>query len=201
MSQEWCEHHRAWRRTGRVRPAPQLKIVAGRSFTTGLRELIVGRGVVRQFQGRSSAKCAHARSDWTVVGVFESGDAHDSELWTDINVARTTFGRNGSSSVLAALEGPMVRQAQGRAGRDPRVNVDVVRSRTTSAARPNSSARPSASWRRGHPHHGARRRVRGSQQHVRRGRRTWQEIATLRAIGFGGLPVLVSVSSKRCCWP
>ena len=32
-------------------------------------------------------------SDWTVVGEFESGDAHDSELWTDINVARTTFGR------------------------------------------------------------------------------------------------------------
>src|SRR6267378_2653232 len=70
---------------------PQLKIVAGRSFTTGLRELIVGRGVLRQFQGAELGKVVRMRgSDWTVVGVFESGDAHDSELWTDINVARTT---------------------------------------------------------------------------------------------------------------
>src|SRR5215471_8277259 len=30
---------------------PQLKIVAGRTFTPGLRELIVGAGVLRQFQG------------------------------------------------------------------------------------------------------------------------------------------------------
>jgi len=44
-------------------------------------------------------------SEWTVVGIFASGDAHDSEMWTDVNVARSTFGRPGSSSVLAALDG------------------------------------------------------------------------------------------------
>ena len=90
---------------------PQLKIIAGRNFTPGLRELIVGQGVLRQFQGAEIGKVVRMRgSEWTVVGEFASGDAHDSELWADINVARTTFGRTGSSSVLAALDGA------GRAG-------------------------------------------------------------------------------------
>src|SRR6266481_3712023 len=72
---------------------PQLKIIAGRSFTPGLRELIVGQGVLRQFQGAELGKVVRMRgSQWTVVGTFASGDAHDSEIWTDINVARTTFG-------------------------------------------------------------------------------------------------------------
>ena len=68
---------------------PQLKIVEGRKFRTGLRELIVGRGVTRQFQGAELGKVVRMRgSDWTVVGVFESGDAYDSELWADAEVAQ-----------------------------------------------------------------------------------------------------------------
>ncbi len=71
---------------------PQVKIVEGRNFTTGLRELIVGRGVSQQFKGAALGSHVRMRgSDWTVVGVFQSGDANESELWTDINVARTTF--------------------------------------------------------------------------------------------------------------
>src|SRR2546429_3853187 len=56
-------------------------------YTTLFRS--VGRGVLRQFQGAELGKVVRMRgSDWAVVGEFESGDAHDSELWTDINVAR-----------------------------------------------------------------------------------------------------------------
>ena len=48
---------------------PQLKIVTGRTFTPGLRELIVGGGVLRQFQGAEVGKVVRMRgSDWTVVG-------------------------------------------------------------------------------------------------------------------------------------
>src|SRR3979411_3186258 len=100
---------------------PQLKIVEGRNFTPGLRELIVGRGVTRQFAGAGLGKAVRLRGTgargagkgvrsggvgWAVVGIFESGDANESELWTDINVARTTFGRTGSNSVRVALDGP-----------------------------------------------------------------------------------------------
>ncbi|MBV8806398.1 MAG: ABC transporter permease, partial [Sinobacteraceae bacterium] len=50
---------------------PQLKIVEGRSFTPGLRELIVGRGVLRQFSGAQLGQVVRMRgSNWTVVGVF-----------------------------------------------------------------------------------------------------------------------------------
>src|SRR5262249_32172103 len=86
---------------------PQLHIVEGRKFNSGVRELIVGRGVTRQFQGAELNQIVRMRgSEWKVVGVFESGDANESELWTDINVARSTFGRQGESSVRAGLDGP-----------------------------------------------------------------------------------------------
>ena len=124
---------------------PKLKIVAGRNFTPGLRELIVGSGVLRQFQGAEIGNVLRMRgSDWTVVGEFESGDAHDSELWTDINVARTTFQRTGSSSVLAALDGP-VASGSSRADLPPtRASTSTwCASATTSAVRPSSSVRRS----------------------------------------------------------
>jgi len=48
---------------------PQLKIVAGHNFTPGLRELIVGQGVIRQFQGAELGQVIRMRgSEWTVVG-------------------------------------------------------------------------------------------------------------------------------------
>src|SRR5580765_3276068 len=86
---------------------PQVKIIEGRLFETGKRELIVGRGVTQQFEGARVGQTLRMRgSDWTVVGVFESGDANESELWCDVEVAQTTFNRQGFSSVRAVLESP-----------------------------------------------------------------------------------------------
>src|SRR6201987_2850211 len=65
---------------------PQLKIIAGRTFTPGLRELSVGRGVLAQFQGANLGQVVRMRgSEWTVVGEFASGDSHEGELWTGLN--------------------------------------------------------------------------------------------------------------------
>jgi putative ABC transport system permease protein len=53
---------------------PQLRIVEGRTFTQGLRELIVGQGVAGQFpRARLGATLRRRGSDWTVVGVIASG--------------------------------------------------------------------------------------------------------------------------------
>jgi putative ABC transport system permease protein len=107
---------------------PQVRITAGRRFTPGLRELIVGRGLVREFKGASIGSTIRTRgSVWTVVGMFESGDAHESELWADVQVAQSTFGRGGFSSVLAELgPAPNARQVfQDSVKSDPRLNVDV----------------------------------------------------------------------------
>ena len=62
---------------------PQLKIIEGRRFEPGLRELIVGAAWRACSRRRVGQTLRMRGSDWKVVGVFESGDANDSELWAD----------------------------------------------------------------------------------------------------------------------
>ena len=175
---------------------PQLKIVEGRNFTPGLRELIVGRGVTRQFAGAGLGKAVRMRgSDWTVVGIFESGDANESELWTDINVARTTFVRNGSSSVRVALDGADgLDKVKASLTGDPRLTVDVVREVDYFSGQ-TKQFRQTISVLAGVVTIimalGAVFAALNSMYAAVATRS--KEIATLRAIGFGGLPVLLSV--------
>ena len=175
---------------------PNLKIVAGRRFTPGLRELIVGSGVLKQFAGANLGATVRMRgSQWTVVGVFDSGDAHDSELWADINVARSTFGRGGSSSVLAALDGAagLERVKNGLAA-DPRLNVDVIREQDYFSGQTREFRRTIGTLA------GIVTVIMGlgavfaalNSMYAAVATRG-KEIGTLRAIGFGGTPVLVSV--------
>jgi len=175
---------------------PQLKLVDGRNFTLGLRELIVGRGVQRQFNGIELGKVVRMRgSDWTVVGVFESGDAHESELWTDINVARTTFSRSGSSSVLAALDGPDGFDKLKRAlAADPRLTVDVESQRDYFSGQTKQFRQTIgvlAGLVTAIMALGAVFAALNSMYAAVAARS--KEIATLRAIGFGSLPVVASV--------
>jgi putative ABC transport system permease protein len=175
---------------------PQLKIVEGHTFTPGLRELIVGRSVTRQFAGAELGKVVRMRgSDWTVVGIFESGDANESELWTDINVARTTFGRTGSSSVRVAFDGPDgFDKVKASLTGDPRLTVDVVREQDYFSAQ-TKNFRQTIGVLAGVVTIimalGAVFAALNSMYAAVATRS--KEIATLRAIGFGGLPVLVSV--------
>jgi putative ABC transport system permease protein len=175
---------------------PQLKIVEGRSFTPGLRELIVGRGVTRQFAGAGLGNVVRMRgSDWTVVGVFESGDANESELWTDIEVARTTFGRQGSSSVRVGLDGPDgFDKVKASLTGDPRLTVDVVREQDYFSGQ-TKDFRKTIGVLAGVVTIimalGAIFAALNSMYAAVAAR--GKEIATLRAIGFGGFPVLLSV--------
>jgi putative ABC transport system permease protein len=175
---------------------PQLKIVEGRNFTPGLRELIVGRSVLRQFQGAEPGKHVRMRgSDWTVVGVFDSGDAYESELWADLNVARTTFSRSGSSSVLAAVDGADgLTKLKKSLAADPRLNVDVVSQQEYFSGQTKQFRQTIgvlASVVTAIMALGAIFAALNSM-YAAVSTRT-KEIATLRAIGFGGLPVLISV--------
>ena len=175
---------------------PQLKIVEGRNFTPGLRELIVGRGVTRQFQGAAPGNIVRMRgSDWTVVGVFETGDAYESELWADINVARTTFAREGASSVLVALDGPGgFDKLKNSLGADPRLTVDVTRQQDYFSGQTKQFRQTIgvlASVVTAIMALGAIFAALNSMYAAVATRS--KEIATLRAIGFGGMPVMVSV--------
>jgi putative ABC transport system permease protein len=87
---------------------PEIKIVDGRVFTPGLRELLVGRGALEEFQGVAIGdEVALREGRWTVVGVFESGgDAHESSLLTDAPTLLSAYQRTAVNSVTVRLESP-----------------------------------------------------------------------------------------------
>jgi len=175
---------------------PQVKISDGRMFETGKRELIVGAGVARQFDGARVGQNLRFRgSEWTVVGIFSSGDANDSELWCDVEVATTTFNRQGYSSVRAALDGPNGLQTLKDAlSADPRLTVDVSTELDYYSGQ-TKNFRQQIGFLAGVVTLimalGAIFAALNSMYAAVAARS--REIATLRAIGFGGTPVVLSV--------
>ena len=105
----------------------KVKIVEGRPFGTGLREIVAGRGAQRQFRGLDVGRTVTlGNQSWTVVGIFESGDAHESELWTDAQTLATTYNRSAWQSITVRTEGKQGLAAFKQAvDADPRLKLDV----------------------------------------------------------------------------
>ncbi len=107
---------------------PNVKIVDGRKFEPGRRELVAGIGAQRQFAGLEPGSVIHMGSqDWTVTGVFESGDAMESELWADAGVVASTYERGSTrTSVTAKLErAAAFKGFKAALAGDPRLDVDT----------------------------------------------------------------------------
>jgi len=107
---------------------PNVKIVEGRNFQPGMRELIVGKGAVKQFDGLQPGHTVRlGNQQWTVVGVFSSGDAMDSEVWGDASVVADTYRRGSSrASVTVRLTDPHAYEAFKKELEDnPQLKVDV----------------------------------------------------------------------------
>ncbi|MEG1678581.1 MAG: ABC transporter permease, partial [Stenotrophomonas sp.] len=105
----------------------KVKLVEGRMFGAGLREIVAGRGAQKQFQGLEVGKeLMLGNQAWTVVGIFESGDAHDSELWTDAQTLAATYNRSAWQSISVRTEGKQGFEAfKAAVGSDPRLKLDV----------------------------------------------------------------------------
>jgi len=85
---------------------PQIKVIEGRKMQPGMRELVVGEGAKRQYVGLEVGKKVElANQIWTVVGTFASGDSHDSELWADSETVANTYRRTAFQSVTVRLDG------------------------------------------------------------------------------------------------
>ncbi len=107
---------------------PNLKIIAGRKFTPGMRELIVGQDAQRQFAGLEPGhEVKLGNQTWTVVGVFASNDALDSEIWGDADTVASTYRRGSSrASVTVKLADAKAYDAfKAALAADPRLKVDV----------------------------------------------------------------------------
>src|SRR5215469_546177 len=110
----------------------EARLIDGRRFEPGVREVIVGRKAAAQFAGLDvGSRIAFRDSDWTVVGIFESGgDVHESEVWADAEVAMSAFRRDGFQSVTATLADPSdagLAALEDSVKRDRRLSISVLR--------------------------------------------------------------------------
>lgn len=175
----------------------KVRIIAGRKFKPGLRELDVGEAAQSQFVGLGLGKQLRlAGQDWTIVGVFASGDAHESELWGDAKSVGSAYRRGSSAeSVTARLTSPKAfDKFKASLMGDPRVKVDVSTTRDYFNKQSEGLSKI-IRWI------GitigvimAIGAIFGALNTMYAAVATRaREIATLRAIGFRGLPVVVSV--------
>lgn len=81
---------------------PQIKLVEGRMFNEGAREIIVGASIARRFVGAQIGdKVKFAGDDWTIVGRFDAGGSgFDSEMWGDATQLLLAFHRGNAVSTL-----------------------------------------------------------------------------------------------------
>ncbi|SBV37871.1 conserved membrane hypothetical protein [uncultured Stenotrophomonas sp.] len=109
----------------------KVRITQGRAFKPGLREIVVGEGARTQFRDMEVGKTLTlGNQTWAVVGVFASGDAHDSELWTDAQTLATTYQRGAWQSISVRTEGtPGFERFKEAVAADPRLKLDVETTR------------------------------------------------------------------------
>jgi putative ABC transport system permease protein len=179
----------------------KYEIIEGRNFTPGTFEVIVGRGAALQFAGLVVGnKLRWGTTDWTVVGIFKDrGSVAESEIWTDATVLQGAYNRGASyQSVRAKLTSASAFNSfKDSLTSDPRLNVKVFSEQEYYAEQSQ----------------GLRTMVKGigttiavlmslgaffaalNTMYSAVSART-REIATLRALGFGGVPVIISVLAE-----
>ncbi|NGP52537.1 ABC transporter permease [Thioalkalivibrio sp. XN8] len=176
---------------------PEVRIIEGRNFEPGPRELIVGRGAASQFEGLEvGARVAFRDADWTIVGIFSAGGgAHESELWGDAETVMSAYRRGGFQSVTVQLESAESMEAfQAALADDPRLNVEAqtLRAYFSAQSRQMSTLINVLGYTVGYimaigALFGALNTMYAAISTRAR------EIATLRALGFGGTAIVTSV--------
>ncbi|HVL68655.1 MAG TPA: ABC transporter permease [Vicinamibacterales bacterium] len=181
-----------------LRVRPEVRIVEGRMFQSGTNEIVVGRAAARQFDGLYVGRTVRwGESSWQVVGIFDAGGSvAESELWCDARVLQPAYRRGNSyQSVLARLESPDAFQTLKDAlTSDPRLQVSVMRERDYYAEQSRVMQTIIRTIGIGIAVLMGLGAIFGAvnTMYSAVSSRT-REIATLRALGFGRLPVVVSV--------
>jgi len=91
-----------------------VQLSAGRMFTPGQREVVVGKAIAKRYPGlQLSSRVTFARGEWEVVGVLDGGQsALNSEIFGDLHQIASDYNRpDALSSVLIRAENPMAAQA------------------------------------------------------------------------------------------
>ncbi|MDY4297490.1 MULTISPECIES: ABC transporter permease [unclassified Xanthomonas] len=174
----------------------KVKLLQGRRFQPGLREIVVGKGAQSQFRGLQLGQTLTLGNQaWTVVGVFASGDAHDSELWTDTQTLATTYNRSAYQSISVRTQGQDgFRQFKAAMDADPRLKLDVFTTREYYRKQGGNLSKVLEVLGTFIGTIMAIGAVFGALNTMYAAVATRaREIATMRALGFRGLPVVVAV--------
>jgi len=109
---------------------PRLKVVEGRMFRPGLREVIVSRSISNRFKdAKLGDRIKIGRSLWNVVGILDAArTAYDSEIWAGYNEVSGEFERPIYSSLLVRVtDDAAVHSIRERLAGDRRIQLDVFR--------------------------------------------------------------------------
>jgi putative ABC transport system permease protein len=174
-----------------------IHIIAGRMFSPGTNEIVVGKALLSEFDGLQLGQTVtFGTSQWKVVGVFAAeGSVFESEIWADLPVLQSFFKRdNVFQTVRARLVSPAaLGELQRYLDSDPRLKLEAKSEAAYFAEQ--ASGTSDLIQKLGWPlatamAFGALAGALNTMYSSVAARTT--EIATLRAIGFGGLPAFVS---------
>jgi len=109
-----------------------VKVTEGRFFQKGLLEMVVGRNAVRSYKGIAPGDTLRlGGTSWTIVGVMDSnGSAFDSEIWCDADLLNSTFQRPAGvyqSVTMRLTSRDALSALAARVAADPRLKVQVER--------------------------------------------------------------------------
>lgn len=107
---------------------PEIRIIEGRFFRSGVDEVIVGQPLTRRFAGCGlGERVRFGARDWVVVGVFDAdGAGYESEIWGDVESMLPAFDRDAYSSLTFRTTSPGgFDLLKARLEADPRLRVEV----------------------------------------------------------------------------
>jgi putative ABC transport system permease protein len=178
---------------------PDIRLVEGRKFEAGKREVIVGRGARSRMPDLAVGRGIQLPDgDWAIVGAFESGgDAHESGLLTDATTLIATYRGNVNSMTVSLRSPAEFMPFKAQLTSDPSLSVDVYTEReyVTQASQSMSTMLTIVAFGVGGiMAFGAAVGALNTMYSAVSARS--REIATLRAIGFGASAVVVSVLAE-----
>src|SRR6516165_8431383 len=178
-----------------------IVISSGRMFNRGANEVVVGKGLAREFEGLDvGSTVAFGTPRWTVVGLFEAaGSVFESEIWADLPVVQSLFDRNNFFQTVRArlADASTLDALKTYNDNDPRLKLDVKSEVAYFADQ--SSQTTDLIQKLGWPlaiamAFGALAGALNTMYSSVAARAV--EIATLRAIGFGGLPAFAGTLAE-----
>jgi putative ABC transport system permease protein len=108
----------------------QIKLVSGRWFQSGRREVVAGESIAKRFPGARIGQRLHfGRGDWDVVGIMSAGSgATNSEIFGDLNQISADFQRPEalSSALLRATDPVAAKALVNDISNDQRLNLDAM---------------------------------------------------------------------------